>query len=93
MDLPKAQFPYIRRFYEAAIAEGVSPGGLNQDRADTLMRNLCKTTWLEENQDLHRLWLLGGEGWTETIKALRSYSSEVNQAKRAAKSAAKTPKN
>lgn len=83
MDLPKAQFTYIRRFYEAAISQGMSPGGLNQERADTLMRIMSKSSWLEDNTDLHRLWMLGGDGWTDTIKAVRSYSSDVNKAKRA----------
>jgi hypothetical protein len=94
MELPKAQFSYIRRFYESAISLGVSPGGLNQERADTLMRALAKTpSWLESNQDLHRLWMLGGDGWTDTIKALREYSSIVNKAKKASNKKSTQPNN
>jgi len=82
MDLPKPQFPYIGRFYEAIIKEGLRPGSLNKENADTVMRKLSRTTWLENNKDLHQLWLLGGDGWGDIIKSVKSYSTVVNQSKR-----------
>jgi hypothetical protein len=87
MDLPKPQFAYVGRLYMAVVAEGLSPGSLNRENTDTVMRKLSKTVWLEENRDLHRLWSLGGDTWSDAIKAVKSYSSVVNQHRRDIKAA------
>jgi hypothetical protein len=79
MNLPKPMFANIGRLYAAVVSQGIPPGSLNRENADTIMRKLVKTSWLEENRDLHQLWTLGGDNWGDTIKLVRSYSAEVNK--------------
>jgi hypothetical protein len=90
MDLPKPTFPYIGRLYQAVVSEGLSAGSLNRENTDTVLRKLCKTTWLEENRDIYKIWMLGGDTWGDLIKDVKKYSAVVNQYKRDAK---KTEKN
>jgi hypothetical protein len=90
MDLPKPSFPYIGRMYHAVISQGFNPGGFSMEVADTVIRNLKKTSWANENQDLIRLWTLGGDNWSTTIKEVRSYSGVVNRHKKEQKSKNKT---
>jgi hypothetical protein len=82
MDLPKPQFSFVGRLYAAVISEGLKPGNLNRENTDTVIRKLSKTPWLDANLDLHNLWILGGDNWGDAIKAVRSYSSDVNNHRR-----------
>ena len=92
-DLPKPQFPYIGRLYAAVVAEGLGPGSLNRENTDTVIRKLSKTNWATDNGDLIRLWALNGDNWGNTIKAVKSYSADVNQHKREIKAKNKEAKN
>jgi hypothetical protein len=76
-DFPKALFANIARTYHGAISIGINPGALNRDRADTLIRDLAKTAWLKENQDVYRMWSLGGDPWFDFIKSVGAYTKEV----------------
>lgn len=80
--LPKPQFGYVGRMYQATVDAGLAPGSLNRENADTIIRKLIRTNWLNDNKDLHTLWSLGGDPWSNVIKAVKSYSSEVNKARR-----------
>jgi len=90
-DFPKAQFNYIGNAYAGAAALGIDTGNLTKDRADSLMRVLCKTTWLEDNPTAYRLWVLGGDPWGQFVKDLVDYTRTVRawQRKTAKKSAKK----
>ena len=76
-DIPKAQFRYIGNTYAGAVSLGVDTGNLTRDRADSLMRDLCKTAWLEDNATAHRLWMLGGDSWAQFVKDLVDYTRIV----------------
>ena len=82
MDLPKPQFGYVGRLYAAVVAEGLSPTSLNRENTDTVLRKLCKTSWLAENRDIHKLWMLGGDDYGDMIKEVKKYGAVVNQHKR-----------
>ncbi|CAB4123053.1 hypothetical protein UFOVP29_212 [uncultured Caudovirales phage] len=89
-DFPKAQFKYIGNTYTGAAALGVDTGNLTRDRADSLIRDLCKTAWLEDNATAYRLWVLGGDPWAQFVKDLVDYTRTVRawerqNAKKAAK--------
>jgi len=86
-DLPKARFSEVGRMYRAVVASGISPGSLNMDRADTVVRNLAKTTWLKDNQDIFRIWNAGGDVWNQLVKDVKSYSRDVVQHRRKKKTA------
>jgi hypothetical protein len=94
-DFPKAQFRYISNTYQGAVALGVDTGNLTRDRADSLMRDLCKTSWLADNATAYRLWVLGGDPWAQFVKDLVEYTRQVriyqrNAARVAKKSVDKT---
>ena len=80
--LPKPQFSYVGRMYQAVIATGVSVGSLNQDRADTVVRTLSKTNWKNENLDLYSMWNTGGDNWRQLIKDVKEYSRTVSKNKK-----------
>jgi len=86
MDLPKPNFPYIARMYRAVLSQGFNPGGFSMDVADTVVRNLKKTSWANENQDIINLWILGGDNWSSAIKDARNYNGTVNRYKKEQKS-------
>jgi hypothetical protein len=86
-DLPKPQFSEVGRMYQAVVAAGISAGSLNRDRADTVVRDLAKTTWLKDNMDIYRMWNAGGDVWGQLIKDVKSYSRDVAQHKRKKKPA------
>lgn len=88
-DLPKAQFKYIGNTYTGAVALGMDTGNLSRDRADTLMRALCKTAWVEDNATAYRLWTLGGDPWAQFVKDLAEYTRKVRIHQRAAAKLAK----
>ena len=94
-DFPKAQFRYIGNTYAGAAALGVDTGNLTRDRADSLIRDLCKTAWLADNATAYRLWVLGGDPWSQFVKDLVDYTRTVRawerqNAKLAKKSVDKT---
>jgi len=92
-DLPKPVFKEIGALYEAAVRAGVSPGQLNRERADHLMRDLCKTQWKDQHPAIHRLWNAGGDTWHQLIKDVKSYTGQVNQHRRAVKKLKKSAEN
>jgi len=85
MTLPKPQYPYIGRLYAAAVEAGVSPGTLNRESADSLIRILQRGNWAKENADIINIWNRGGDAYGDLIKAVRAYHNQVNQAVRAEK--------
>lgn len=87
MTLPNPQFPYIGRLYSAAVEAGVSPGTLNRESADSLIRILMRGNWAKDNGDIINIWNRGGDTYGDMIKAVRAYSIAVNQAARAEKTA------
>jgi hypothetical protein len=87
MTLPKPVYPYIGRLYQAAVNAGVSPGTLNRESADSLIRILQRGNWAKDNEDIINMWNRGGDTYGDMIKAVRVYALQVNQAARAEKSA------
>lgn len=87
MTLPKPVYPYIGRLYQAAVDAGISPGTLNRESADSLIRILQRSNWAKENADIISIWNRGGDAYGDLIKAVRAYSNTVNQAVRAEKAA------
>lgn len=81
-DRPRAQFSNVGRMYEAVIEAGMSVGSLNMDRADTVVRDAAKTRWINDNQDIYRIWAAGGEPWSQLIKDVKSYSKDVSLSRR-----------
>lgn len=89
MTLPKPQYAYIGRLYAAAVEAGVSPGTLNRESADSLIRILQRGNWAKENADIINIWNRGGDAYGDLIKAVRAYHNQVNQAARVEKAAEK----
>jgi hypothetical protein len=87
MTLPKPVYPYIGRLYQAAVDAGISPGTLNRESADSLIRILQRSNWAKQNEDIISIWNRGGDAYGDLIKAVRAYSNTVNQAVRAEKAA------
>lgn len=89
MTLPKPLFPYIGRLYVAAVEAGINPSTLNRENADSLIRVLQRSNWAQHNADIITMWNRGGDAYGDMIKAVRAYSTQVNQARRAEKAAEK----
>ena len=70
-------FPQIGRLYEAVVAANISPGSLNRDQADTVVRILARTTWKNDNMDIYTMWNAGGDHWGQLIKDVKDYSRQV----------------
>ena len=87
MTLPKPVFPYIGRLYQAALDAGISPGTLNRESADSLIRILQRGNWAKQNEDIISIWNRGGDAYGDLIKSVRAYHNQVNQAVRAEKAA------
>ena len=88
IELPKAQFKNVGALYQAVVDSGMSVGKLNRETADTLMRELvrgAKKAWGEDHPKIVKLWLSGGDDWHQLIKDGKSYSSVLNQHRRAVK--------
>lgn len=83
--LPKPAFPYVGRMYQAVVASGISVGSLNRDRADTVVRNLSKTNWKNDNLDIYSIWNAGGDAWGQLIKDVKEYARDVSKHKRSKK--------
>jgi len=88
-DLPKPMFSYIGRLYDAILSQDFNPSNVNMENVEGVIKKLSRTAWLNDNQDVYKIWVLGGDGFSDAVKAVRSYSAVVNKHTRQQKSKSK----
>jgi len=77
--LVRPPFPQTGRFYMASVAAGFNPATLTRDTADSVVRHMTKAPNASINTDIHYLWKINGDGWSELIKDVKNYTTKVNK--------------